>query len=277
MAVDPVNTSQNGSSTVNFRPDPGEPAVRLSAPANQTALLVTAQELRNETRLRSRAIAQGDEILFTNRTFTQGGAGGDAAVVGGLTSLVFREGGNQPQVGPDGQDQISISEQARDALQGAQNEGADSTGELGAEEETDGQLASPLEEAREEGRPGQPRDDSEIQEDQEETDQRQDRVETDIQEAEEREEDALTNGSVLEAQQARAEQAQLQLEEREVERDKNQLELERLENRLQEANQNLTSTLEDNVRAAAGPLAALFGAGDPSQDPQRGGILDLIA
>lgn len=272
-ALDPINSPRGGSPDINFRPDPGEPAVRLSAPANQTALLVSAQELRNETRLRSRALANGDEVLFSNRTFTPGVEGGDSAIVAGLTSVTFREGANRPDIGL--QDQVTISDEARDALVGNPLETE------GAGEDAENQTASPIEQAREEAEedadPTAPREEKDIAEDEDIVEREREGVQNDREEAEREEEDGQREGSPVAVQQARAEQARLDLEERELDRQERRLDVEKLASRLRELNEGIGTALTGNADAAAGPLAALYNGGNPATGPQRGGLLDLIA
>lgn len=75
---------------MNYKPDPGEPAVRLSAPQNQSALLVTAQEQRNETRLRHQAMMHGEDILYSKKTFDIGVGQSSPVYNAGLTTVVTK-------------------------------------------------------------------------------------------------------------------------------------------------------------------------------------------
>ena len=83
-------TSLSSSPMMHYRPDPGEPAVRLSATPNQTAFLVVAQEERNEARLRTRALQNGDDILYTQKSFSLGVSGSGVVYNAGLTTVVSR-------------------------------------------------------------------------------------------------------------------------------------------------------------------------------------------
>ncbi len=265
MAIDPIGASSS-SPVINFRPDPGEPAVRLAAPANQSALLVTAQEQRNETRLRSRAVVAGDQIIFSNRTFTPSVVGGDNAITAGLTTMVSRPGANQPETGLEQQPEGPPNpiDQAAEDLQKTEEEGQDSG---------QGQT-SPLEEAQ--NTPLNP-DEDEIDADQQDVERERDTVENDLQEAERQESEAAQDGSALEVRQAQAEQARLELEDRELKREENQLEVEKQRQRQENLNQDLTSAIEGNLAAAMGPLAALFGTSEPKQNNARGSLVDLLA
>lgn len=79
---------------MHFQPDPGEPAVRLSAKESESAGLVTLQEQRNETRLRLRALSQGEDIVYSQRTFNLGIGQNSATVSSGLTTVVTRTDSN---------------------------------------------------------------------------------------------------------------------------------------------------------------------------------------
>lgn len=87
-------TSIHSAPIMHFRPDPGEPAARLASPESQSAGLVTLQEQRNETRLRMRAMSQGEDIVYSNRTFSLGIGGSSPTVNGGLTTVVTKPDGN---------------------------------------------------------------------------------------------------------------------------------------------------------------------------------------
>lgn len=263
MALGPVGaTSYNNSQVIRFQPDPGEPAVRLAAPANQSALLVTSQEQRNETRLRSQAVISGDQILFSNRTFTPSVVGGDQAITAGLTTIVTREGANQPnpEAAMAAQNDRSLTDRARDVLEGNSEEEDQRTPAQDALVKT-----------------ADANQQNAIDRDADEVDRELDQVESDREEAESKESEAAAYGSPLEVQQSRAEQARLELEESQLEREKRQLDLERFGQRVQEANEDFASVLEGSLAAATGPLAALFGASDPGQQATRGQRLDLVA
>jgi len=88
--VDPISSAYSPPQVIRFKPDPGEPAVDVTASPRQTAYLVTAQEQRNETRLRNRAILRGEEIIYSRRTFTQTYQDGAVVFTGGLTTVVSR-------------------------------------------------------------------------------------------------------------------------------------------------------------------------------------------
>ncbi|HQO34659.1 MAG TPA: hypothetical protein PLG59_08365 [bacterium] len=89
--VDPISASYSPPPTIRFTPDPGEPAVDVTATPQQTALLVTAQEQRNETRLRTQALLRGEDVLYSHRTFTLGNRNGYPVYNAGLTTVVSRD------------------------------------------------------------------------------------------------------------------------------------------------------------------------------------------
>lgn len=265
MALGPVGAaSYSDSQIIRYRPDPGEPAVRLAAPANQSALLVTTQEQRNETRLRAQAVVSGDQILFSNRTFTPGLVGGDQAITAGLTTIVTREGANlpNPETAYAVQGGRSLTDKARDELEGQ--------GDKEEQDETtpaENALAQTTDAGRQ----------NEIEQDSDDIERELDDVESDRVEAEAKESEAAATGSLLEVQQSRAKQARLDLEEDRLEREKRQLELERFSRRIAEADEDLASVLDGSLAAAVSPLAALFGASDPGQQATRGQRLNLVA
>ncbi len=259
MAVDPIGAQGNNSPTIHFRPDPGEPAVRLSAPANQTAQLVTGQEQRNETRLRSRALVKGDEVIFSRRSFTPGVEGGDLAVTSGLTTVSFREGANRPDVDfapPEESPQRPIAPPPEEG-RGAVNNEADA-GEEGA--------ASPLRETRED--PLAPSS-AQIARKEDDVEREKARVEIGVERAEQREAEAVRDGSVLEARQARAEKRRLELEKRQLDRQKSSLQVEKQAQRGRDADANPVSP------GGSGSVAGAYGASDPGATPAPGRSLDL--
>lgn len=229
---------------IRFRPDPGEPAVRLAAPPQQTALLVSAQEQRNETRLRSRAILEGNDVVFSNRTFTLGLGPNSPVYNAGLTTVKFREDPNG--VLPD---RTFVLESNRDE----EPSGPLDIGE--AEEEGDEGETGGLEtlgEAREE-------DEEELR--REELDLRNEdrRLERNLEIAMREREQALRSGDTLRAREEDRRAAQLEREQRELEEERRENELKRFEARLEETNQAAAEAILDNLGAAAGILGVLFG------------------
>lgn len=259
MAVDPIGMQGNDSPTIRFRPDPGEPAVRLSAPANQTAQLVTGQEQRNETRLRSRALVKGDEVIFSRRSFTPGVEGGDMAVTSGLTTVSFREGANRPDAEfapPQDGPQRPLPPPPAETPGAANSEAA-------AGEESE---ASPLRETR-----GDPlaSSDAQIARKEDDVDREKARVAIGVDRAEQREAEALRDGSVLEARQARAEKRRLELEKRQLDRQKSSLQVEKQAQRGRDAAPNSASP------GGPGSVAGAYGASNPGAATTPGRALDL--
>lgn len=70
-----------------YRLDPGEPGLRTQARASESALLVTAQEVRNQTRLISQAIARGEVVIEADSQYSPGIDGRFMSVRGGLTTV----------------------------------------------------------------------------------------------------------------------------------------------------------------------------------------------
>jgi hypothetical protein len=64
--------------------------LRLSAPQHQTALLVTYQEQRNETRLRQNAVRSGEDILYSVKTYDLRVGQASPVYEAGLTTVVTR-------------------------------------------------------------------------------------------------------------------------------------------------------------------------------------------
>ncbi len=232
-------TSVGGSSMVRFRPDPGEPAVRLAAPPEQTALLVASQEQRNETRLRSRAISRGEDVLYSNRTFTLGLGLSSPVYNGGLTTLVSRADSNGFL--PD------------QVLAGAGNNQARETDE--AEEEEDDSAFSPQSLLKESDEPTE----EELEQEEQELKNEDTRLSQNLARALMEQNRALENGDRVQLQQSRRKEQQLTREIENNEKEKREIELEKLEARMKDMHLSLGQAMEDNAAAAMGILDVMFG------------------
>lgn len=231
---------------VRFRPDPGEPAVNLSAKEHNTAVLVHAQEQRNETRLRAQALARGEDILYSNRTFTLGLGSLSPVFNSGLATVVSRvSDSNIPAITPN---QAAEDEQANEAAE----EGDDT-------QEPALSLRNPLVTDDEESQ--------DIEREKQELDNEQARLERNLDIARLKQQQALQQGNPAQFEQARREEAELEREREEVDRDKREAELKEMELMLQEALEMSGGAIQQNANAAIGLLDALFGL-DPEDDGQ---------
>lgn len=235
---------------INFRPDPGEPAVRLSAPPQQTAGLVSSQEQRNETRLLLRALTEGDDVLYSKRTFTLGLGGNSPVFSAGLTTLVSRDDPNG--FAPD-QTIGAVASQAelRGSLEAdTESEEEEEANPLSSEEET-----SPLFGAAEE-------DEDELESEETEIENEDQRVERNLSIAQLEQQQAVRNGDPVQAEQAERDLKRLEREAEEVDKEKKDNEQKQLELRLQELQGTANDAIEDTLEAALGVVGVLFGLGE---------------
>ncbi|RJP34170.1 MAG: hypothetical protein C4527_02670 [Candidatus Omnitrophota bacterium] len=232
-------TSVNSSPVIRFRPDPGEPAVRLAAPPEQTALLVASQEQRNETRLRSRAIARGEDVIFSKRTFTLGIDSSSPVYNGGLTTVVSRPDANGFL--PDQVLQPIIKEQGV------------APGETEKEDDE-----SPLDTESLLAQADQPTEE-EIEQEKQELENEDSRLNQNLTRAILEQNRALENDDAVQFEQARRKQSQVAREMEENERDLREVELEELKTKMEEFQQSADDALQDNIGIAAGILDVMFG------------------
>ncbi len=226
----------SGNSLIQFRPDPGEPAARLKAPETQTALLVTAQEQRNETRLRAQAVARGDDIVFSNRSFTLGVGNLSPIFNGGLTTVTTRSDPNGFR--PDIQPTASSNE-----TEPTEDEPVEQ--EARAVPEDPEEATQPSEE--------------ELQREELTLDNEESRLERNLTRAQVEQEEAIQSADPVQFQQAEREQAQLERDQQELDREKSQNELEQLEQRLENFLDDAGDAIQGSADAAAGVLDVLFG------------------
>ncbi len=226
---------------VHFRPDPGEPAARLSAPEHQTAGLVTTQEQRNETRLRLRALISGDDVLYTRRTFTQTYGENSPVFNAGLTTVVSRTDGNG--FVPD--NTLVPSESGENGVNQTEEEGEEKeTNGLQAEEESQNAL-QPSEE--------------ELEEKERELENEDARLDRNLTRAQLEQNQALESNNPAQFRQAKQEEDEIEREQEEVEREKNEVELQKMAAQLKELLNSTNQALEDNAQAAFGLLDVMFG------------------
>ncbi len=242
-------TAISGSPMVHFRPDPGEPAVRLAAPPQQTALLVASQEQRNETRLRSRSIAQGEDVLYSNRTFTLGLGSGSPVYNGGLTTVVTRPDNNG-----------FLPDQTLRPV--AEEESAAEETQSDEEDESSLAAQSLTEETNE-------KSEEEIEQEEQELENEDSRLNQNLTRAFMEQNRAIENGDIVQFEEARREQLQLTRELEENEKEQRELELEKLEAKMEEFQQITGEALEDNASSAMGILDVMFGfAPDQTTTPR---------
>lgn len=235
--------------TVRFRPDPGEPAATLSAREQQTALLVSNQEQRNETRLRAQAVARGEDVLFSNRTFTIGVGDQSPVFNGGLTTVQTRTDSNGF---------------VPDTILAPEDEEEESQLRVGEEDEEEpaaafqDALANSTEPSEEE-----------LESEEQALDNEEARLERNLTRATLEQEEALQENDPVQFEQARREEQQLEREQEEIEDEQREVELERLEEQLEELVTATGGAIEDSANAALGIVGVLFGTnqdGDTSPD-----------
>jgi len=243
MVIGPVG--MQNMPVMYFKPDLGEPAARLAATEAQSAGLVSTQEQRNETRLRMRAMAQGEDVLFTNRTFTLGVGDVSPTINGGLTTVVTRTDSNgflpnsvyQPQA--PSKDEMQAADESEETQVGFDPLADSSTTQLqNAAQQTDEEL-------------------EEQEQDLESEDQR---LERNITMARMEMERAIQSGNPAQIEETRREEAKLEREIENNEKEKREVELERLQQNLDDFQQDSDQILEQNLAAATGVLNLLSGA-----------------
>ncbi|MBZ0258837.1 CCDC90 family protein [bacterium] len=232
----------SGNSLIRYRPDPGEPAARLTAPETQTALLVTSQEQRNETRLRAQAIARGDDVVFSNRTFTLGVGNYSPIYNGGLTTVSTRSDANG--FAPDSVPVATATDEP------SQTEDEPVEEEARAVPEDPQEAAEPTEE--------------ELQQEQQNLDNEESRLERNLTRAQLEQDQALQSADGVQYQQAERDQAQIEREQDDLDREKRQNELDQIDQRLQDSLDTATSALLGSANAASGVLDILFGLNSPT-------------
>ena len=232
---------------IKFRPDPGEPAVRLSAPPSQTAGLVSLQEQRNEVRLRQRAILEGDDILFSKKTFTLGLGPNSPVFNAGLTTVVSREDPNG--IAPDTQfAPISSQEDLRESEEAeAQEEEDEETSALSEEEEE----PSPLSAAEE--------DEDELEDEETELETEDQRLSRNLSLAQLEQQQALRSGNSSQVEEAERDIKKLEREIEETEKEQKENEQKQLEIRLEELQGASNDAIEETLEAAVGVIGVLFG------------------
>ncbi len=234
---------------INFRPDPGEPAVRLSAREPQTAGLVAGQELRNETRLRLRAIARGDDVLFTNRTFTLGLGQTSPVFQAGLTSVVTRSDPNgaapNQRFAPTPAGGNQEAQQSEEGRQTGEAEETEEDNPLEPKSLLEGEATEKTEE--------------ELEQEERDLESEDSRLERNLAQARLQQERALELGNLNQLQRAQREEEELEREQDELDKELQQVELDRLEKQLEETLGATNQAITDNLEAAIGPLDVLFG------------------
>lgn len=246
------------TSRVHYRPDPGEPAARLSAPPSQTALLVTAQEQRNETRLRSRAIVSGEDILYSRVTFDVGVSISSPVYNAGLTTLVTRKDENG--VLPNRTVQVQPTDEEKEPSLAVDENQEDEEKTQNADEST----GTPEENDRSSKQ--------ELEQEASNLDTEDSRLNRNLTMANLKQKQALEDGKAIEFQQAQREEDSLEREQEEVDKKQRKIELERFEQKLKEFQDSSNQALEDSLSAAIGLLDVMFGFGrdesSSNQEPQ---------
>lgn len=256
--VDPIASAGSMPPIIRFKPDPGEPAVDVTASPRQTAYLVTAQEQRNETRLRNRAILRGEEVLYSHRAFSQTYQDGAVVYTGGLTTVVSRQRQANPIREWAGRLQEAAAQQNTppDEPPGEQETDRldDRQASIASTKETEQDLAQKERELN-------------LQHDQVEL--WKERTKADLKEAAE-------EGDAARMRSAERKVDELERREHAIEREERKVELERFRQRLEDAQQTISKALLDNAGQPA-KIIGLLHDGRPTEQPPLGKRLDLLA
>jgi hypothetical protein len=255
--VDPISGAYTPPPVIRFKPDPGEPAVDVTASPRQTAYLVTAQEQRNETRLRNRAVLQGDEILYSRRTFHQTYQNGAVVYTGGLTTVVTRERRGNP---------------LHEATVQRQGSGRQDTGVGAVQGEEESQHSSPM---RQIATDATKQTEQELAQYKRELSIQRVRVDNRRERAEAQLEQAVQDGDILQTQWAQREVDGLERREDAIKREEVKVEQERLQQRLEEAQSEVNTALPKDLGPAARSPGGLYGE-ERDPDPAVGRRLDLF-
>ncbi len=243
-------TSISNTPVMHYRPDPGEPAVRLSAKEQQTAGLVTLQEQRNETRLRSRAMVRGEDVIYSNRTFSLGVGSVSPTYNGGLTTVVTRTDGNGFL--PNTVVQQSASDE----------KSADPTEEAENKENTDAMASDPLTELQSAVQPTP----EELDEKKQDIESENKQIERNLLKAQLEMDRAYQNGNPLQAQQADRKQTDLERQKEENEKEKRDIVQKQAQQKGEETGSGIGQIGKENLTNASSLLEILFGK---EQDPQQ--------
>lgn len=254
--VDPISSTSVAPRVIRFKPDPGEPAVDVTASPRQTAYLVTAQEQRNETRLRNRVISRGEDILYSYRTFDQTYQDGSVVYTGGLTTVVSREHQASPLRGSWTEPQ----------------EPGQENNEIGARrDDEESEKPSPAEQTAMQATEESERD---LEEDKRELGIQRGRVENRKEHAEAQLEQAAEDRNALQVQVAERKVSELERREDAIEREERKVELERLQERLERTQDVIGSAVMKNLGTASKILGVPHGR-EPDSTPSVGRRLDL--
>jgi predicted ATP-dependent endonuclease of OLD family len=233
---------------LNYTPDPGEPAARLSAPQTQTASLVTSQELRNETRLRRQAVNNGEDIIYSNKSYDLTLGKMSPVYNAGLTTVVSRPDGNGFL--PDIQAVITPVQQEEDkpaqALQETENPDEDNPLPTHSMDAVQKELM-PSEE--------------ELEEEKQELNNEDERLQRNLTQAAVEKDQALKTGNLFQFQSARREESLLERAQQQIDKQERQVEITKQEARLRDFQETSTHILSQNMDAAAGLLDVMFGLG----------------
>ncbi len=254
--VGPIAHTPSIPDTIRFQPDPGEPAVSVTATPRNTAYLVTAQEQRNETRLRNQALARGEDVLYSYRTFTFGYSNNSPIYSGGLTTVVSRSGKDNSLLHPEIQP-------------AAQQQDNQSVGVASEEEEENTHPESiALQDTN--------KDEQDLQENRQDLRVQRARVTNQKERAENEANRAARQGDPVEYRQTQSEIRELDRRESEIRREERKVELQRFEKQLEETQQSLLHGIKENAGIAGRILGVRYGESQDSQS-SPGRRFDLTA
>jgi len=246
-------TSISSMPVMHFRPDPGEPAARLAAKEPQSAGLVTLQEQRNVTRLRMRAMSQGEDVIYSNRSFTLGVGALSPTFNGGLTTVV-----SKPDRNGFLPDTAFLPSTSREEETGEAEESKP--------EEEENQAASTSPENLQSAT--QPTEE-ELDQKQQDIDAENRQLERNILRAQMEKERAYQTDNEVQLQQTDRKEAEMEREMEENDEEKREIEQERFQQKLEEFQQNAGQILSENLASASSMLDVMFGSNREPAAPRN--------
>ena len=226
----------NSVPIINYKPDPGEPAVRLSAPENRSAYLVINQELRNQNRLRAEALEKGEDIIYSNVSFHVTTGKNGPVFNSGLTTVVSKS---------KAQKESATYTKPVQSGNGQSSESTNNTNQTNALTPNSLSQSKPAE--------------KQLQQQKQKIDNEDARLERNLTEARLTKEQALTTGNPLQFQNAKQKENQIEQDKEDITKEKRKNDQEQAQIRMMVSNQQ---TDISPASPAQGLLDVMFGLGN---------------
>ena len=227
---------------INYKPDPGEPAVRLSAPENRSAYLVINQELRNQNRLRQEALAKGEDIVYSNVSFHVSVGKNGPVFNSGLTTVVSKA--------PPQKESAIYSKPA-------QTGGNQATEAAAANNQANNKITA---NSPEQSKPPE----KQLQQQKQKIDNEDARLERNLTEARLVKEQALDQGNPLQFQNAKQKENQIEQDKEDITKAKRKNEQEQVQARMMSSRQATGNSQNQAASPTQGMLDVMFGLGNGS-------------